>query len=155
MKIKNLKLKIKDKKEENNKELENQVNDLTNKWKRALADYQNLEKQVAMEKKEWIIFANRSLILELLPVLDNLQKSAEHLKDQGLQLTVDQFQKILADQGLEEIIIKTGQTIFDCHQMECVETRKGKKDIVLEVVQKGYKLHNKIIRPAKVIVGKE
>ncbi len=153
MKIKNLN--IKDRKKEKIKELEDQIIDLTNKWKRALADYQNLEKQAEVQKKDWISFANSGLILELLPVLDNLQKSADHLKDQGLQLTVNEFKKILENQGLQEIEINPGETVYDCHLMECVETQKGKKDIVLQAVQKGYKLHNKVIRPAKVIVGKE
>ena len=136
-------------------ELRRQIADLTGKWKRALADYQNLEKNIEKDKRQWIDFASGQLILKLLPVLQNLTKAAKQLDNEGLSLTIEQFKKALSEEGLEEIEIKPGKTAFNADTMECVEAREGKEEIILEVLEKGYKLKEKILKPAKVVVGKE
>lgn len=130
-----------------------QIEDLTNKWKRALADYANLEKRIEGNKQSFVNFANADLIFKLLGVLDNLEKAEVHLHDQGLTLAVNQFQKVLKDEGVEEI--KTLGQKFDPKIMDCTEVIQGKEGIVLAVTQKGYLLKEKVIRPAKVKVGKE
>ena len=137
------------------KELKAAVEDLTNKWKRALADYQNLEKNVSEQKKQWFHWAGSELILKLLTVVENLEKTAAHLKDQGLILTVDQFKKILAEEGLEPIKIEPGKTKFDAHLMECIDVQKGEDNQVLKVLEKGYKLKDGLLKPARVVVGKQ
>jgi len=134
--------------------LQQQIVDLTGKWKRALADYQNLEKNVEDSKKQWIDFASGQLILKLLPVLENLTKSAKHLDNEGLNLTIEQFKKALFEEGLEEIKVEPGTTEFNADTMECIQVEKGKQETVLEVLEKGYKLKEKVLKPAKVIVGK-
>ena len=136
-------------------ELQQQITDLTGKWKRALADYQNLEKNTRESRQQWIDFASGQLILKLLPVLQHLTKSAKQLDNEGLNLTIEQFKKALSEEGLEEIEIKPGKARFNANTMECVEVRKGKQEIILEVLEKGYKLKGKVLKPAKVVVGKE
>ena len=135
-------------------ELQQQIADLTGKWKRALADYQNLEKNTQKNQQQWIDFASSQLILKLLPVLQHLTKSAKQLDNEGLSLTIEQFKKALFEEGLEEIEIKPGKTIFNANTMECVEVRKGKQEIILEVLEKGYKLKEKVLKPVRVVVGK-
>ncbi|MGB9637535.1 MAG: nucleotide exchange factor GrpE, partial [Microgenomates group bacterium] len=66
--------------------LKKEVETLTNSWKRALADYQNLEKRYEREKADFVQYANSRLILRLLEVLEHLEKAAETLKDKGLDL---------------------------------------------------------------------
>ncbi len=127
------------------------IKDLEEKWKRALADYRNLEKRVKREKEDFVKFASARLIDKLLSVLDSLEKAVEHLNDKGLKLVLDQFRAILKSEGVEEIKVKGEQ--FDPETMDATEIVKGKKDIVAEVTLKGYKLNNKILRPAKVKVG--
>jgi len=127
------------------------IKDLEEKWKRALADYRNLEKRVEKEAEELVKFANARLIDKLLPVLDGLEKATGHLKDQGLKLILNQFKTILKSEGLEEIKAQ-GET-FNPETMDAVEVVKGTKDKVIEVVLRGYKLNNKVLRPAKVKVG--
>ena len=134
------------------KNLEDQIKNLTEKWKRALADYANLEKRVQLEKEAFIKFSSAGLIDKLLAVLDDLERAEKHLKNKGLTLVVDQFRSVLKTEGVEEI--ETLNTKFDPKSMDCVEMAKGKKNIVIELVQKGYLLNNKILRPAKVKVGK-
>ena len=139
------------KKKKTIKKLEEEVMDLTNKWKRALADYQNLEKRMVQEKGEFTQFASASLLDKLLPILDGLEKCHEHLKDKGLGLILDQFKKVFKSEGLEEI--KAKGEIFNPQSMDAIEMTKGEKNKVIEVILKGYKLNGKILRPAKVKVG--
>ena len=125
-------------------ELKKQVEELTNKWKRALADYQNLEKRLASEKDEFVRFSNAALIVDLLTVLDYLEQASLHLKDEGLALAVKQFKAVLQNAGVEEISVHEKK--FDPKFMECVETVSGLENYVVEVMQKGYLLHKKVLR---------
>jgi len=148
MKNDNLKSKIGD--------LQKQIDELTNNWKRALADYQNLEKRVMAEKQEFGNYANRELILKLLPVLDTLEKLETHLKNEGLTLVLRQFRDILTKEGLEKIEV-LGKD-FDPEEMECVdvvEGDEGREGKVVEETRPGYKFKGKILRVAQVVVGKE
>ncbi len=127
------------------------ITDLENKWKRALADYANLEKRIEKEKEDFVKFANAQLLNKLLAVLDNLELAERHLKDKGLTLAGNRFREILKEEGVEEIEV-LGRN-FDPELMDAVETVDGPKNKVVEVVLKGYKLYGKVLRPAKVKVG--
>jgi len=133
------------------KKLEEQIADLENKWKRALADYDNLIKRIEREKGEFIELANASLILKLLEVLPNLERAERHVKDQGLSLAIAHLKDILKKEGVEEIKILGNN--FDTKLMECVEKVEGKENQVIEVVNKGYLMHGRVIKPAQVKVG--
>lgn len=133
--------------------LKAQIEDLTNKWKRALADYQNLEKRTRAEKEEFGNYANRELILKLLPVLDTFEKLEEHLKDEGLALALRQFRDILTKEGLEKIEV-IGKN-FNPEEMECVEVVMGDENRVMREVRPGYRFKERILRVALVRVGKK
>lgn len=133
------------------KKLQIQVNDLENKWKRALADYQNLEKRIDKERTTLVQFLNATLIDKLLGTLDDLERAEKHLKNKGLTIAVNQFKEALKSEGTEEL--KSQGESFDPETMDCIEMVKGPKNIVSEVVLKGYKLNGQILRPAKVKVG--
>jgi molecular chaperone GrpE len=139
------------KKDQTTQELEEKIAELENSWKRALADYQNLEKRVIEERKEYIGFANRILISKLINVLDSLEILNKHTDDEGIKLIVKEFKQILSDEGLEEI--KTEGEDFNMLVMEAAEMVEGESGKVIEVISKGYKLKDKVIRPAKVKVG--
>ncbi len=131
--------------------LEEKLVELEHKWKRALADYANLEKRVAKEKEDFVNFSKGTLIIKMLAVLDDLERCQRHLKDEGLNLSIKRFKEVLKSEGVEEIEALGGD--FDPKLMEAVEVTKGFKNKVLEVALKGYLLNNKVIRPAKVKVG--
>ncbi|MBL7057862.1 nucleotide exchange factor GrpE [Patescibacteria group bacterium] len=123
-------------------------------YSRALADYQNLQRQSTKEKLEFAKYANEQLIHEILPVYDNLKTSVAHFKKggdeswlQGIKYVIKQFKDVLKQAGLEEI--ETHGKEFDHNTMEALEG-KGKK--VEKQVQSGYILAGKVIRPAKVIL---
>ncbi|MEK7127659.1 MAG: nucleotide exchange factor GrpE [Patescibacteria group bacterium] len=125
--------------------------DLQNKYLRALADYQNLEKQTQVWKEDFLKFANQNLIIQLLEVLDDLEKAQEHLNDEGLKIVLDKLIKILTNNGIEEIEVINKE--YDAATAETVSVEPGEENnVVAKVLQKGYKLNGKIIRVAKVIV---
>ena len=70
------------------KELKAQIIDLDAKWKRALADYQNLQKRTENERKNFIRFANATLIEKPLDIIDDLERAAKHLKDDGRRVDI-------------------------------------------------------------------
>jgi len=127
------------------------IDELTNNWKRALADYQNLQRRVETEKIEFALYANRSLILKLLLTLDYFEKVQSYLKDDGLGLAIKEFKNVLTEEGLKEVEAQ-GKN-FNPEEMEAVETVNGKEEKVIEVLSKGYRLKDKLIRPAKVKVS--
>jgi len=134
-------------------ELKRQVEELKSNWQRALADYRNLEKRVAAEKEEFVLWANSNLIAQILPALDSLKKAEEHLKDNGLGLAVKQLEEVLKEADLTEIEVLGKE--FNPEEAECVGTIPGgEKNRVEKVIRKGYKLKGKIVRPTQVIVSK-
>ncbi|MBU2474441.1 nucleotide exchange factor GrpE [Patescibacteria group bacterium] len=154
------------------KHKENKEKNYEDKYKRALADYQNLLKQTVNEKQEFIKYVNKNLIQEILPVYDNLKLAMKHAEiaetevellsvstdrsstsvsanniTEGIKHIIKQFKDILESAGVEEI--KTVGEKFDHHTMEAVE---GKGERVVREVKAGYKLHGKVVAVAKVIL---
>ncbi|MDO8741589.1 MAG: nucleotide exchange factor GrpE, partial [Candidatus Roizmanbacteria bacterium] len=133
--------------------LKRQVEEFKNKYLRALADYQNLEKRVGEERFELMKMANKNLLVKILPFLDNLEKAEVFNKDQGLKISKDHFLQILKETGLEEINILNKD--FDPISAEAVDIVPGKEENkVVEVLRKGYKFEDKMIRVAQVKVSK-
>jgi len=124
--------------------------DLEAKWKRAVADYRNLEVRVAREREELAQFSNFVLISNLLPVLDDLEEAAKEDANNGIVQVLKKFRGILAEAGLEEIVA-IGKK-FDPAVMEATEATEG-AEMVAEVTRKGYTLNGRLLRPARVRVG--
>ncbi|MFC1897770.1 nucleotide exchange factor GrpE [Chloroflexota bacterium] len=129
-------------------------------WQRAQADFINYKRRSEQEKGEISQFANASLMFNLLPILDDLERAftsiPPHLAQltwvDGIRLIERKLQTTLEVQGLSPI--KALGEPFDPKFHEAVMHSKGKEGIVIEELQKGYKLHDRVIRPAMVIVGK-
>ncbi|MCX7956010.1 MAG: nucleotide exchange factor GrpE [Patescibacteria group bacterium] len=140
--------------QKDSEELKKQLEDYKNKYLRALADYQNLEKRVFEEKNKIINNANANFILKLLPILDNLEKAEVFLKDQGLKIIKDDLIKLLKEEGLEELDLLGKE--FDPNFAEAIDVCEGERDnIIIDVLRKGYKFKNKILRVAQVKVSKK
>ena len=126
-----------------------------NKYLRALADYQNLLKQNAKDREEFIKYALNDFLHNILPVYDHLKMSMNGLSEeearnpwaQGVSYVLKQFKEVLNQHGIEEI--KTAGEKFDHQTMEAVD---GSGETVKQEIMPGYKLNGKIIRHAKVIV---
>lgn len=128
------------------------LSELQDKLARSMADYSNLEKRVESQRQMFVTMATVSIISKMIEVLDDLNLTQNHLKDEGLKMTIDKFMSVLKSEGLEEI--KTEGQAFDHNTMECVSTSEGEENQILSVHKKGYLLNGQVIRPAQVIVGK-
>ncbi|MFZ2202472.1 MAG: nucleotide exchange factor GrpE [Microgenomates group bacterium] len=133
------------------KSLKEQVAFLDDKFKRALADYQNQEKRYEAQRSLLAKFANETLLDKILPVVDDLERAQAHLQDAGLGHVLKTFHQVLASEGLS--VIESDQTDFDPAAMDCAEVVAGAKDKVVRTISKGYRLYDKVLRPAKVEVG--
>jgi molecular chaperone GrpE len=128
-------------------------------WQRAQADFINYKKRSEQEKEEIGKFANSVLILNLLPVLDDLERAFVSIPPRmaklswvdGVKLIERKLWAVLEAQGLSPI--KALGEPFDPRFHEAVRQDKGKEGIVIEEVQKGYILNDRVIRPTMVVVG--
>ncbi len=129
---------------------------------RLQADFDNFRKRTIRERADWYQRANEDIILELLPVLDHfqigLQTAEVHKSDaavnDGFKLVYEQFQTALRKFGLVSIDAE-GQT-FDPHQHEAVThlpSAEHEEDQVIAQTRRGYKLGDRLIRPAQVVVS--
>lgn len=137
-----------------------QVTDLTNALQRERADATNIRRQHDEQIANLRTVVKSNVVRDLLPVVDNFELSLKHLpKDlenndyiKGIQSIVKQFEKTLADLGVERI--KTVGEAFNPHLHEAVtmEEGEGKHEVVSEELQAGYKIGNDVIRHAMVRV---
>lgn len=132
-------------------ELKTKCEDFENKYKRALADYTNLQRRSEEEKERFVKFANEVLLKRVLEIFDDLEESQKHIKDEGLGKVVGKFKKFLNDNAVEEIEAEGKK--FDPELHEAIESVEGEDGKILKVHRKGYKFFSKPLRTAMVAVG--
>jgi molecular chaperone GrpE len=129
-------------------------------WQRAAADYQNFKRRVEQERGEMAQLTNAALIINLLPLVDDLERALENVDARlagltwldGIRLIHRKFQALLEMNGVSEIPAD-GQP-FDPNVHEAVMFGDGEEGKVTSVIQKGYRLGDRVLRPAMVVVGK-
>ncbi len=131
----------------------------TNDLQRVAADFDNYRKRVARDQESLVTRAHERLVKELLPVLDDLERAlqaaAEHeeakLAD-GVQLVYRELRDALSREGLAEV---EADGKFDPHVHEALLTQPSNREegSVLEVLQKGYRLGDRVLRPARVVIA--
>ncbi|KKR49108.1 MAG: Protein GrpE [Candidatus Magasanikbacteria bacterium GW2011_GWC2_40_17] len=147
------------------KTIEEMAGEHFNNWKRALADYDNLKKEVAREKTEMGQFAKGLAAMSFLEVYDNFKKALQHqpkLEEKeadvknwvlGLSFIKKQFAETLKELGIEEI--KTVGEKFDPKLHEAIGEEEGEKTgVIVKEIEGGYTAGGKILKAAKVIVSK-
>ncbi|HAV14364.1 MAG TPA: nucleotide exchange factor GrpE [Opitutae bacterium] len=139
-----------------------EATEMKTRYLRSVADMENYRKRIAREKQDIIRSAAANVIESLLPVLDNmklgLQAAENHpeAKDVtvGFKMVDDQLKKSLSEQGLEELI-PDGE-VFDPNLHECIAHQPSEdiqEDHVIQTVRAGYRLNERLIRAANVIVS--
>ncbi|MGE0675162.1 MAG: nucleotide exchange factor GrpE [Methylibium sp.] len=129
-------------------------------WQRTAADFQNYKRRVEQEREEIARMSNAALIINLLPLLDDLQRALDSVDARlagmtwldGVRLIERKFQALLDLNGVT-VIEADGQD-FDPNVHEAVTFGPGEENKVIAVVQKGYRLGGRVIRPAMVVVGR-
>lgn len=133
---------------------EEKAKEYLDSWQRSQADFVNLRKKDEEAKLEFVKFASTSFIEDLLPVLDSFNLALAH-GSKDIEPVYNQFMQVLKQRGLEEV--NPLSETFDPNLHESVGSLPAEKAAddhkVLEVMQKGYILSGKIIRPAKVKIG--
>ena len=143
-------------------ELKEKYDELNDKHLRLFSEFDNYRKRTAKEKIELSKTASESIMVDLLPILDDFERAIQTMENketdanyEGVVLIYNKFKRTLEQKGLKEINAK--DAVFDTDEHEALtnvpvtdESQKGK---VLDVIQKGYKLNGKVIRYARVVVG--
>lgn len=146
--------KVETKEEEKEKpNLEAEIERLNDQLKRSVADFQNLEKRTAEERRQWIKLANYDLLMQLLPAFDTLFLAEKYIEDDGLKFTVQSLKTTLENVGVKRI--DTEKKPYDPQTMEVIETIEGQDGMVIEEVRPGFMLYERVLRPAGVKVGKK
>lgn len=145
------------------KELQKESEKNYDLYLRSQAEMENMKKRNKKDKEDWLKFANESLIKEILPVLDNLEKALSHSSkennidalNEGIQLTLKGLRDSLSKSGLEEVKA-VGEPFDPCFHEAVSEISdpKAKPGTVITELQKGYVLNRRLIRPAMVVVNK-
>ncbi len=127
---------------------------------RLAADFDNYKKRVAREREEYVAFANERLVKDLLPILDDLERAlaavGEHEEatvEEGVRLVHRSLASLLERNGVKEIET-TGQ--FDPHVHEALlaqPSEDAESGTVIDVVQKGYTIGDRVVRPARVVIA--
>jgi len=147
--------------EERLAEVERERDEYLNDLKRVAADFENYRKRVARDQEGLVARAHERLVKELLPVLDDLERSleaaAQHEEaklEEGVRLVHRELVEALAREGLVEVETD-GQ--FDPHVHEALLSQPSEQEdgSVIEVLQKGYRLGDRVLRPARVVISQE
>lgn len=132
------------------------------RYMRLMAEFQNYKKRTAKEKSDIHAYGNEKLLLELLPVFDNFERAlATNVTDdpeayaQGMGLIFNQMKEAIAKVGIEEIVAEGEEFNPDFHNAVMTEdSEEHDAGKVTKVLQKGYKLNSKVVRPSMVVVSK-
>ncbi len=141
--------------------LKKQIEQLKNDYARAYADTENLRKRLTNEAEQARKYRIQSFAKEILPVIDNLERAlsievceADESFKKGVQMTYDQLLNALKSEGVEVIDCLNKPFDPNFHQAIMQEKKEGvEKGLVIEVLQKGYLLKDRILRPAMVKVS--
>jgi len=134
----------------------------TDQWLRLRAELENFKKRVQKEKSDLIKFGNENLLKAMLPTLDNLARAIDHGRSakenssllEGVEITQKQLFSILEKFGVKPI--QAVGEIFDPEKHEAISQQESDQEPsrVIAEVEKGYFFHDRLLRPAKVIVSK-
>jgi molecular chaperone GrpE len=144
------------------KSLKKDKEDLRDQYLRCLADMDNLRKRLDREKSDFLSFALSDLLLEMLGVLDNFERALDNTDQgpdgksfrEGVELIYRMFQNLLYKKGVQPIAIQDRKFDPNLHHAMITEEAEGiEEPEVKEELQKGYMLHNRLLRPTLVKVA--
>ncbi|OGW84304.1 MAG: nucleotide exchange factor GrpE [Omnitrophica bacterium GWA2_52_8] len=135
---------------------------LREKLLRSAADFENAKKRLAREKDEFLKFCQENLIREMLPVLDNFERALAHAGEpgagqrtwvDGIRMVQKQIEGILKQHGLKRLETKGKKFDLHLHEVVAHAGGDGNDEVIVDEIQAGYLLHDRLLRAAKVRVG--
>lgn len=145
------------------KSLQEELEQTTNALRKSLADYQNYKRRNEEEQKSMTLIASGILLGKVLDVIDDFELTVKNIPEDvhesqwftGLQMVLGKLKNIITSEGLERIDLKEGD-LYNPAIQEVIGTVEGEEDNrIVQVLSVGYKLQNRVIRPAKVIVSRK
>ena len=143
--------------------LKSEISNLQDKYLRSVAEFDNYRKRTTKEKAELILNGGSNAIKAILPVLDDMERAIENgakteepqVLREGMELIYQKFQKALEGLGVKQIETEDADFDVDVHEAVAMVPGMGddKKGKVIDCLQRGYKLNDKVLRHAKVAVG--
>jgi molecular chaperone GrpE len=141
--------------------LENQLAELKDQFLRKSAEFENYKRRTDADRASLYSYANEKLISELLPVLDDFERALESYDQKhdaetfkkGIELVYEKFKKVLQKQGLKEIDSSGKPFDVNLHDAVMQQQSEAEPNTVLNTVEKGYNLNDKVLRHAKVVVS--
>ena len=140
-----------------------EIADLKDKWLRSVAEFENYRKRTLKERAELILNGGEKVITAILPIIDDMERAIENgqktddpeVLREGMTLIHQKFMKTLEAQGVSKIETEDADFNTDVHEAVAMVPGMGddKKGKVIDCLQQGYKLNDKVIRHAKVAVG--
>ena len=140
-----------------------EIADLKDKWLRSVAEFENYRKRTLKERTELILNGGEKVITAILPIIDDMERAIENgaktddpeVLREGMSLIHQKFMKTLEAQGVSKIETENADFDTDVHEAVAMVPGMGddKKGKVIDCLQQGYKLNDKVIRHAKVAVG--
>lgn len=140
-----------------------EIAELKDKWLRSVAEFENYRKRTLKERTELILNGGEKFITAVLPILDDMERAIENgtktddpeVLREGMTLIYQKFMKVLEAQGVSKIDTDNADFDTDVHEAVAMVPGMGddKKGKVIDCLQQGYKLNDKVIRHAKVAVG--
>ncbi|TSD00219.1 MAG: chaperone GrpE [Parcubacteria group bacterium Athens0714_25] len=165
-----VKMEIDEKEDGEKKSEKNKENEYLDGWKRCQADFENYKKRQEESRKDLLRYSTENIVMQIIPVLDNFQSATAHIPEdqsesawvQGIMYIQKQLESVLKENGVNEIEVKTGDN-FDtkfheaaqekeCQCAKCDCEKEKFKNKISKIILKGYKIEDKVIRPARVVV---
>lgn len=142
-------------------EKQKEYDDVYSQFQRLQADFTNYKRRVEKEKSDIYIYANEKIALDLLSIIDNLERALESQTTsenncllEGVELVFKQLLETLSKHGVKEIEALNKEFDMNLHHAIMQEETEGQANCVIEVFQKGYTLNDRVLRPAMVKVSK-
>lgn len=140
-----------------------QADEYLDQWRRTAAEFQNFRKRQERERQELVRSGNAQLLMRLLPVLDDLQRAAQHVPEElrdnewvnGILMIERKLWSVLEQAGVQPIEAEPGR-FFDPHLHDAVLAEPSEtipSGQIISELERGYKLHDRVLRPAKVKVA--
>lgn len=136
-------------------EMGEKLAELNDKYLRLYSEYENYRKRTNIEKADLLLNGSREMMKAILPVIDDFERALAATQDEGVSLIYNKMMKILEQKGLKPMNVKGEK--FDENLHEAITripaTEDSQKGLVVDVVEKGYYLNDKVLRYAKVVVA--
>ncbi len=144
---------------DNHETLKKQYEEIKETLQRVYAEFQNYKKRTDEDKTRFIKLSTEEIIKKILPIMDNFELALQHNKQEnefskGIEMIYAQLKDVIEDEGVQEINAK-GQFNPELHEALLMEESEKESGIILEQLQKGYKIGDKVIRHAKVKISKK